>query len=155
MSAYVYHYTAGVYLEAIVDSGALRPSSVGSQNPNELGLVWFSRNSLWEPTATKMVEGAQAGTIGQLTFLQQHAMFGCIRFALRADDVRLLRWDAACKCAGIKSGERRRLERIGRSRGALPSDWLAVAGAVPLSDLCLARFDGRQWIDLPRASGGI
>lgn len=142
--SYVFHYTAGVYLDKILASGELRPGAAGSGNPNEPGLLWFSRNQWWEPTATKMAVDAD-GRPKPLTLQQQLEEFGCIRFALVADDRRLLQWAKACRYAGIKSSEQRKLEAFGRRKGGLPSDWLAITTPVPLADLRSEILRGSGW----------
>lgn len=141
----VHHYTTEQHhLPLILQSGALRPSNAGAEH--EPPLLWFSRASRWEATATKMVEDRTGARL--LTFNEQLFSFGCVRFSLPADDSRLMSWMEACRYAGISSTARRKLEAVGRKRGGLPSEWLAVAGAVPLADVRLQRFDGSTWVEM-------
>lgn len=141
----VHHYTTERHhLPLILSAGELRPSNAGAEH--EPPLLWFSRAQRWEATATKMIQGPAGARL--LTFAEQMAAFGCVRFSLPADDPRLMSWADACKYAGIGSTARRKLEAVGRKRGGLPSDWLAIAGAVPLADVRLQCFDGSAWVDL-------
>lgn len=146
----VHHYTTEHHhLPLILESGELRPSNAGAEH--EPPLLWFSMAQRWEGTATKMVQGGDGPRL--LTFVEQLTTFGCVRFSLPADDPRLMRWDEACKYAGITSTARRKLEVVGRKRGGSPIDWFAIAGAVPLAELRLQRFDGAAWLDVVNAGG--
>lgn len=141
----VYHYTTEQHhLPLILTAGELRPSNAGAEH--ELPLLWFSRATRWEATATKMVMAPNGPRL--LTFKEQLSAFGCARFSLRADDSRLLNWVDACKAAGMSSTTRRKLEVVGRKRGGSPSDWVAVRGAVSLADVRLQRFDGSAWVEV-------
>lgn len=146
----VHHYTTEHHhLPLILTSGSLRPNNAGAEH--EPPLVWFSKAQRWEGTATKMVMGADGPRL--LTFAEQLAEFGCARFSLPAEDARLMSWVDACKYAGITSTTRRKLESVGRKRGASPINWFAIAGAVPLADVRLQRFDGAAWADFSGVEG--
>lgn len=142
----VYHYTTDHHhLPLILAAGELRPSNAGAEH--ETPLLWFSRATRWEATATKMVTAPNGPRL--LTFKEQLSTFGCVRFSLRADDPRLLNWVDACKAAGMSSTTRRKLETVGRKRGGSPSDWVALRGAVSLADVRLQRYDGSAWVEVP------
>lgn len=138
----VFHYAPWAILPAIVASGSLRPSNAGALA--EQPLLWFSANQVWEPTATKMIR-AKDGTVSQLSFDEQLARLGCIRFGLGASDARLLNWKSACTAAGTPRDQRRALERSGRKRGADHAHWFAVAGPVVLGDLAFHVFAEKAW----------
>ena len=79
----VYHYTTEQHhLPLILTAGELRPSNAGAEH--ETPLLWFSRATRWEATATKMIQGPNG--LRLLTFKEQLSVFGCARFSLRADD---------------------------------------------------------------------
>lgn len=133
-----WHYTAWARLRHIVDSGHLRPSNAGATG--EQPLLWFSLNQRWEATATKLV--GRAGRFYRLTFAEQAAEFGCVRFGLSAADPRLLGWKVACAAAGTPRETRRTLEVIGRRQGGDPAEWFATVSKIPLSDLAF-----EVWLD--------
>ena len=116
-----WHYASWGGLPEMVESGNIRGSDVGAANENPF--LWFSRNQLWEPTAT------------ELTFQEQAERIGCIRFGIASTDPRLLNWKNACSAAGIPTGMRQELVRDGRKKGGYPSDWYAVASNIPLDEL--------------------
>lgn len=146
----VHHYTTEHHhLPLILASGELRPSNAGAEH--EVPLLWFSMAQRWEGTATKMVQTERGPRL--LTFAEQQASFGCVRFSLSADDLRLMSWADACKCAGITSTTRRKLEAVGRKRGGSPINWFAIAGPVPLADTRVQRFDGTSWTEVVAAEG--
>jgi hypothetical protein len=127
-------------LPKIVDAGHLAPCNAGA--PGELPMLWFSSHPFWEPTATKMVMNDR-GTFFQLTFRQQVEDIGCIRFALAADDPRLMDWKRACAVAGTPREQRRAMARVGRKKQADPAQWFGCSVPIPLSDLTLEVFIGK------------
>lgn len=142
MSA-VFHYAPWGYLPAIVQSGYLKPSNAGAAG--EHPMLWFSSHQHWEPTAGKTWRSA-SGTVGMMSFRQQLARAGCIRFGLPAADPRLLTWKAACLAAGTPRDDRRAMERAGKKRGGDPGQWFAIATPVPLSELRLEVFIDGKWM---------
>ena len=131
MSDMRWHYAPWAYLDDIVLDGFLKVGNAGA--PAERPLLWFSANQRWEPTATKLLETSQGFV--ELTFEEQAANYGCIRFGLPVTDARLLNWRDACRAAGTPSKLRRHLEQAGKELGAKPSHWFAVATNVSLDDL--------------------
>ncbi|MGP5191997.1 hypothetical protein [Vreelandella alkaliphila] len=138
---YVYHYTNLVQkLPQILNSGQLLPrADMAGEQP----LIWFSANPFWEPTATK--PRRFGGTLVSLKFWEYRDLFGCVRFALPADDSRLMTWREACKYAGIPRNDRRKMEAVGRKWGGDPKQWFAVPAAIPLTDVELEVLDGKTW----------
>ena len=140
----VHHYTTEKHhLPLILASRAWLPSNAGAEN--ETPLLWFSKAQLWEKTATKMVHSEQGPRL--LTFAEQLAKYGCVRFSLASDDPRLMNWVTACKYAGMTSTVRRKLEAVGKKRGGSPIDWFAISEGIQLTELKLQRYDGSQWVN--------
>ena len=50
---HVYHYTTGLKLKQIINSGHIRPTTARIE-PHEKPVAWFSTQEQWEPTATKV-----------------------------------------------------------------------------------------------------
>jgi hypothetical protein len=72
----IYHYTTGLKLRAIINSGAIKPSTAHIE-PKEKPVAWFSTSPQWEPTATKVpIPGKQ----GQL--LTAKAQGGLVRITV-------------------------------------------------------------------------
>jgi hypothetical protein len=140
----VWHYSAWARLPDIVESGELRGSNAWAAG--ELPMLWFSANQQWEPTATKLYT-SDSGVTVSLTFQQQADNFGCIRFGMAANDMRLLNWKAACTTAGTRRDTRRTLEKIGKKKGGDPSQWFATASAIPLSELHFQVWLNNAWND--------
>jgi hypothetical protein len=137
----LYHYTSErQHLPAILASGELRGrADMAGERP----LVWFSAHPFWEPTATK--PRWLGGLVVPQTFEKYRDGAGCVRFALPADDARLMPWRRACKFAGIPKRDRWALEAVGAEVGGHPRHWLALAGPVPLAELRAERLEGGQW----------
>jgi hypothetical protein len=58
----VYHYTTGVKLKQIINSGCIKPTTAKIE-PHEKPVAWFSTSGQWEPTATKVPIPGKAGQI--------------------------------------------------------------------------------------------
>lgn len=56
----VFHYTTGLKLRAIINTGHIKPSTARI-GPYEKPVVWFSASQRWEPTATKCPVPGKAG----------------------------------------------------------------------------------------------
>ena len=48
----VYHYTTGLKLRQIINSGCIKPTTAKIE-PHEKPVAWFSTQDQWEPTASK------------------------------------------------------------------------------------------------------
>jgi len=59
---YVYHYTTGLKLKQILNSGFIKPSTAKIE-PHEKPVAWFSTVLEWEPTATKVPTPGMQGQI--------------------------------------------------------------------------------------------
>jgi hypothetical protein len=64
-----YHYTTGLRLRQIINSGHIKPSTAHVP-PNEKPVAWFSTSSDWEPTCTKVPIPGKAGQL--ITANAQH-----------------------------------------------------------------------------------
>jgi len=69
----VFHYTTGLKLKQIINSGCIRPSTAHIE-PHEKSVAWFSTSHVWEPTATKC---SIPGKLGQL--ITAKAQSGLVR----------------------------------------------------------------------------
>lgn len=137
----LYHYTSQRHhLPAILESGELRGrADMAGERP----LIWFSAHPFWEPTATKP---RMAGRLlVPHTFEEYRDRVGCVRFALPADDARLMPWRRACKFAGIPKRDRWAMESVGVKVGGDPRQWFALAGPLALDGLRAEQLEGNQW----------
>jgi len=73
---FVYHYTTGLKLKQIINSGHIRPSTAHVP-PSEKPIAWFSISPEWEPTATKC---SIPGKLGQL--ITAKAQSGLVRITV-------------------------------------------------------------------------
>ena len=58
----IYHYTTGMKLRSIINSGCIKPTTAKIE-PHEKPVAWFSTQDQWEPTATKVPIPGMAGQI--------------------------------------------------------------------------------------------
>ena len=59
---YIYHYTTGLKLRHIINSGDIQPTTANIE-PHEKPVAWFSTQDQWEPTATKVPIPGMQGQI--------------------------------------------------------------------------------------------
>jgi hypothetical protein len=59
---HIYHYTTGLKLRSIINTGAIKPTTAKIE-PHEKPVAWFSTSAQWEPTATKVPIPGMAGQI--------------------------------------------------------------------------------------------
>jgi hypothetical protein len=59
---HVYHYTTGLKLRSIINSGAIKPTTAKIK-PHEKPVAWFSIQDQWEPTCTKVPIPGMQGQI--------------------------------------------------------------------------------------------
>jgi hypothetical protein len=59
---HVFHYTTGLKLKQIINSGCIRPTTAKIE-PHEKPVAWFSTQDQWEPTATKVPIPGMQGQI--------------------------------------------------------------------------------------------
>lgn len=59
---HVYHYTTGLKLRQIINSGAIRTTTARIE-PHEKPVAWFSTSGQWEPTASKVPIPGMQGQI--------------------------------------------------------------------------------------------
>jgi len=72
----IYHYTTGLKLRSIINTGAIKPTTAKIE-PHERPVAWFSTQDRWEPTATKVpIPGMQ----GQIATAQ--AQGGLVRITV-------------------------------------------------------------------------
>jgi hypothetical protein len=74
----IYHYTTGLKLKQIINSGAIKPTTAKIE-PHEKPVTWFSTSPQWEPTATKC---PIPGKLGQL--ITAKAQNGLVRITVPA-----------------------------------------------------------------------
>jgi len=59
---HIYHYTTGLKLKQIINSGCIRPTTAKIES-HEKPVAWFSTHKQWEPTATKVPIPGMQGQI--------------------------------------------------------------------------------------------
>lgn len=148
----LYHYTTGVYLEAIMKEGVLGVSrydkSIGAKHP----AVWFSVNSIWEPTATKATPGII--DIRFLTFEEQYQMFGCARITVAYSD-EFITW---AKYRHLCKNDKKypphildSMEATGYKKGSDPKHWYcSIKDIVKDKILNFEIWDGQGWAAVPQ-----
>ena len=156
-----WHYTIGLKLPLIRESGVLRPTDACIP-PDERPVCWFSTAAHWEQTAAKMrpctpdeYRGPKAkdmfpdplsGRWLRRCNMQETAEIGegLYRFGLPASE--LIRWPEVGKLAGIRAKMRGSLMKTGRLQGAEPPQWYGTFKEIPLAKMVMQQLiDFRYW----------
>ena len=137
---YFYHYTVGIKLAGIIKAGALMPSGV-SAAPWEKPVLWFSRDPKWEPTATKIL--IANGQTYRPSVAELHERAGLYRFVVLNPEI--YSWPVITRKAGVRLGDIKQMEKLGRKLGALPSNWFGSLESMPIEFAVFERFNGLCW----------
>ena len=123
---HVYHYTTGLKLRSIINSGCIKPTTAKIE-PHEKPVAWFSTSPQWEPTATKVpIPGKQ----GQL--LTAKVQGGLVRITVPGTcapylfpQLPLIAGTSPQACIGLL--------HAGLELGADPGAWRFTPTPVPVS----------------------
>ena len=140
-----WHYTIGLYIKPIFESGELQPADAFLEK-GEKPILWFSKNQHWEQTAAK----ARLDDRGERLWLTKDETAehggGLFRFGIEAD--KLTSWPRLGAVAGMRGKIRKALEIEGFRRGAHFLDWCGSVTPVPVNGLIFEVMgDCGEWID--------
>jgi hypothetical protein len=139
---HIYHYTTGLKLRSIINSGIIKPTTAKIE-PNEKPVAWFSTNPTWEPTATKVPVPGKHGQI-----ITAQAQSGLVRITVPATCAPYA-FPQLPLIAGTSIKACIRLLHAGLELGADPRAWRFTPAPVPV---CLFReveffdFASNRWL---------
>ena len=138
----VFHYTTGLKLRSIINSGCIRPTTAKIE-PHEKPVAWFSTSPEWEPTATK---APIPGTAGQIATAQ--AQGGLVRITVPGTcapyvfpQLPLIACTSPQACIGLLLA--------GLELGADPGTWRFTSTPVPTAlfrEIEFFDFASNQWL---------
>ena len=128
----VFHYTVGNKLEAILESGELRPTGAHIDT-GERPVVWFTKCPEWDNTANKSV-GTRDGEIVHLDRAGTHLLAGGLVRFLVPEQAAPHDWRAFVRKSGVSKQTARRLAEVARKRGVDPADWRVSFEPVPMAE---------------------
>ncbi len=139
----IYHYTSMLHLEIICKDGYLKTSDAERRLGVKKPALWFSKNTVWEPTATKML--FDGTNIIHMTLEEQLRTIGMARFTIPFSN-ELVSWAKYRHVSKIEPGDYSGLAQIGIEKGAKPSDWYCSFKMIPLTRvIAIEEFDGSSW----------
>lgn len=144
-ASYLWHYTAGHKLPMIREARALYPNGAKIA-PREHPVLWFSAESVYEPTAIKLVQMPGSARPRRPSMGELHEMIGVFRFAIDRADPRVLPWQAVHRLARISPVGVANMLRAGVEIGAKPTNWFGAFEKIELADLRFEAWTGEKWI---------
>jgi hypothetical protein len=135
----VYHYTVGIYLQSIIESGEIFPATAHVPR-GERPAVWFSINPEWEETANKLVVRKVKGRVVPMKGTRETTAAlgaGLVRIAVRPEAAPFS-WQDYRMLSGVAKAHADALENAARFDGANPAEWRVSFGSVPRS----------EWVDV-------
>jgi hypothetical protein len=144
----VWHYTTGQNFQMIVDTGAILPA-VDYVPLGERPIVWFSYDSIWEPTACKsMVDDRGALIHLDRDGTAQHGG-GLVRIGVNPRTAPL-DWRTLKDLSGMSSKMAQALYRAAIKQRAKPGNWRGTFDPVPRSEWSSVDvFDDGVWVTVP------
>ena len=149
----IYHYSCETYLDSIIQSGKLIVSNWENNNNVKPAALWLSTNTIWENTATKMIEDNDV--VRLLTKDEQHNMFGLIRFIIDFNSITTCNWNRYKYSTNTTIEVYNSMEQYGVEIGANPNEWFATFLNIPLQN-CIGCdiWDGTTWQPHPTFTKG-
>jgi hypothetical protein len=140
----IYHYTSEQHLSKILETGELTVSEWEKKNKVKPPALWLSLDSVWENTATKLIN--ENGKLRRLTKEEQHQKFGLIRFVLEFKKENLCSWGKYKYKSNTSIQTYESMEQSGIEQGANPKEWYASFKNIPLSN-CIScqKWNGKEW----------
>jgi len=144
---HIYHYTTGLKLKQIINSGCIRPTTAKIE-PHEKPVAWFSTSPEWEPTATKV---PIPGTAGQIATAQ--AQGGLVRITVPGSAAPYV-FPQLPLFAGTKPSVCIGLLMAGLELGSDPDTWRFAPTPVPtflFRDVEFYDFASNTWLAIDLA----
>jgi hypothetical protein len=141
-----YHYTTSLKYKQIKNDALIRPSTA-FVSAHERPIVWFSSDSLWEPTV-QMFLLRNMDCAARRHKLQSllRMMILPVRFGVN-DQVAPHSWKSLRKVSGMSNKTARRLEQSGLTVDACPENWRGTFTPVGREEwVSVEYFDGADWI---------
>ncbi len=143
----LWHYTIGQNYRLILADKAIKPSAAYTGTKN-WPAIWFSRNQVWESSATKGLDQPD-GTWKPLTLEELREVGGGLYRIGVAKETAPLTWDDFVRISGIAAQIAADLKRSAKERGATHKDWFASLVPVhSLQWLAVEVWENNQWVSV-------
>ena len=143
----IYHYTTGMKLRQIINSGGIKPTTAKIE-PHEKPVAWFSTIPKWEPTATKVPVPGMAGQIATA-----RAQGGLVRITVSGTCAPYI-FPQLPLIAGTKPSVCIGLLVAGIKLGSDPDTWRFTPSPVPANlfrHVEFYDFASNQWLEVDLA----
>lgn len=144
----IYHYTNGLKINKIIDSGVLL-TSPRIPKPREKPLVWFSSHPEWEKTANKIarLNGIDSLLNQHETALHCHGLF---RFCIDTENTKytIYQWPKIAVVGKIPDTIKKRLLKRAKLCATLPSQWYGIFEEVDIQDTTIEEYVRGVWTNI-------
>lgn len=142
----IWHYTSCIHLEGIINAQKLKVSEADRRFGFKPA-VWFSKNQMWEPTASKMAT-TEEGKIVTLSPSEQLKTIGMVRIGIEHTN-ELVSWAKYKHVGKIPLPFYERLEEVGKQKGGKPADWYCLFRNVESYKwVTVEQYVGSEWLKI-------
>jgi hypothetical protein len=139
-----WHYTLGVHLLRILESGCILPQDTPETPAVELPVAWFSLNTRFEPSAAKAIV---VNGVAQPATLEVMRQLGNGVYRLGTSPRALLGGEALRKAARISKPRWAELLKAAKACGADATEWLGAVDPVPAGDCVIEVLQAEgKWV---------
>lgn len=144
---FLYHYTNGLKIAAIVNAGILM-ATPEKPKPGEKRVVWFSSNPLWEKTANKIVSINGEEKLLDMKGTEKYTQ-GLFRIKLKKESMEnLYGWPLLAAKARIPENIKKRLTKRAKAAKVNAQEWFGVIGDVELKEFVVEKMINDRWIEI-------
>ena len=147
----LYHYTSLSHLIEIFKTGKVLTSQTEKMLKVKKPGLWFSTNSKWEYSAFKRFnDGKKEFDLNTPDEFEKY--IGCARLVTNLNSlfVTFAKYKHKSKVNPLLWDK---MAEIGRSKGAVPSEWYATFSPMSINNLDIEVYEGGEWFKLKKENG--
>lgn len=143
----LWHYTIGQNYKLILADKMIKPSSAYT-GTNEFPVIWFSRNQVWDSSATKGIDQPD-GAWKQLTLEELREVGGGLFRIGVARETAPHNWDEFVRLSGMPRDRALGMRKVAKDKGASHKDWFVSFDPVERAKwVTVGLWENNQWVNV-------
>lgn len=144
MKIKLWHYTSKLALDKILESEVIKLATEGVPKGEKPG-SWFSSNSTWENTVTKLLTDG-VGNLKQLSFDEMSLKFGCARIEIEFNN-NIMTFAKFKHKSKMTLATYESLIESGINKGANPNEWYVSLKPITIDNWIKAEiWENGSWV---------